>query len=53
MSFAADLPRVQLRVPPDVRLDDELLFAICQAKTDDQVLPGFCLNLAGLWAPGF
>ena len=37
MGFTADLPRVNLRVPPDLRLDDDLLFAICQANRDYRI----------------
>ena len=37
MGFTADLPRVHLRVPPDVRVDDNLLFAICQANRDYRI----------------
>ena len=34
MGFTAELPRVDLHVPPDIRLDDDLFFAICQANRD-------------------
>jgi Uma2 family endonuclease len=37
MGLTPDLPRVQLRVPPSGRLDDELLFAICQANRDYRI----------------
>lgn len=49
MGFTPDLPRVDLHVPPYVRLDDDLFFAICQAnreyrfertaKGDIQIMP--------------
>ncbi|HYN77110.1 MAG TPA: Uma2 family endonuclease [Lamprocystis sp. (in: g-proteobacteria)] len=37
MGFAADLPRIQPRVPPEAGLDDALLFAICQANRDYRI----------------
>jgi Uma2 family endonuclease len=37
MGFTPDLPRVDLRVPPAVRLDDALLFAICQANREYRI----------------
>jgi hypothetical protein len=37
MSFTPDLPRVDLRVPPAVGLDDALFFAICQANREYRI----------------
>ena len=33
----SDLQRVNLQMPREVRLDDALLFAICQAKRDYRI----------------
>jgi Uma2 family endonuclease len=35
--LAPDLPRVDLRMPPQVGLDDDLFFAICQANRDYRI----------------
>ncbi len=37
MGFTQDLPRVDLHIPPTIRLDDDLLFAICQANRDCRI----------------
>jgi len=37
MGFTQDLPRVDLRVPPAVKLDDALFFAICQANREYRI----------------
>jgi len=37
MGFTPDLPRVDLRVPPAVGLDDALFFAICQANREYRI----------------
>jgi len=37
MGFTLDRPRVDLQVPPRVRLDDDLFFAICQANRDCRI----------------
>ncbi|WP_040528500.1 PDDEXK family nuclease [Lamprocystis purpurea] len=37
MGFTHDFPRVDLRVPPAVRLDDALFFAICQANREYRI----------------
>lgn len=37
MGFTLDRLRVDLQVPPRVRLDDDLLFAICQANRDCRI----------------
>ena len=37
MGFTPDLPRVDLRVPPAVRLDNALFFAICQANREYRI----------------
>ena len=34
MGFTAELPRVDLRIPPNLRLDDDLFFALCEANRD-------------------
>ena len=34
MGFTAELPRVDLHIPPNLRLDDDLFFAICEANRD-------------------
>lgn len=34
MGFTAELPRVDLHIPPDLRLDDDLFFALCEANRD-------------------
>ncbi len=34
MGYTQDLPRVDLRVLPIIRLDDDLFFALCQANRD-------------------
>ena len=36
-TFTPELPRVDLRMPPQTRLDDELFFAICQANRDYRI----------------
>lgn len=35
--LAPDFPRVDLQMPPQVRLDDDLFFAICQANRDYRI----------------
>ena len=37
MGYTQDLPRVDLRVPPSIRLDDDLFFALCQANRDCRI----------------
>ncbi len=36
-SLTPDLSRVELHMPPDSRLDDDLFFAICQANRDYRI----------------
>lgn len=36
-SLTPDLTRVDLRLPPDIKLDDDLFFAICQANRDYRI----------------
>jgi Uma2 family endonuclease len=37
MGLILDLPRVELHMPPDVELDDDVFFAICQANPDYRI----------------
>jgi Uma2 family endonuclease len=37
MSLTPDFPKVDLRMPPDTRLDDDLFFAICQANREFRI----------------
>jgi Uma2 family endonuclease len=37
MSLTPDFPKVDLRMPPDVKLDDDLFFAICQANREFRI----------------
>jgi len=36
-STTSDLSRVELHLPPEVKLDDDLFFAICQANRDYRI----------------
>lgn len=37
MGLILDLPRVELHMPPDLELDDDVFFAICQANPDYRI----------------
>ena len=37
MTLTPDLPRVDLHLPPNSKLDDDLFFAICQANRDYRI----------------